>query len=191
MRWSRSRRDRRGRTRADEEGATVVELVVAAGLTLVAAALVVPTVIVPLAHASDRLEARVGHARLEAAAETFARAVRAARPRVDGPAASVLPRSLTLAMSTVDGPATTRMDLSDDGLRIVTTGPGAAAVGLPTAVHLDGLDLAASHFAPVAEAAGGSDGEVHAVTLRLSGADGRIERTVRLRVVHPLHGVQR
>lgn len=186
---SRSRRPRAVRNCGDEAGATVVELIMAAGLTLVAAGLIVPTLIVPLGRVTDRLGTDPGRARLEAAAETFARAVRAARPGADGPAAAVTPTTLTLTMVTTDGPATTTLDLSADGLRIVPTGPGAAAVDLPATVPIAGLDLGASRFIGVFDLGAVAAGEeLEAVTLVLSGVSGRIERTARLRVVHPLRG---
>lgn len=190
MRPLRCRRAGGGRNTGDEAGSTVVELILAAGLTLVAAGLVVPTVIVPLGRATDRLEADVGRARLEAAADTFARAVRAARPSVDGPAASVTSTTLTLTMVTAHGPATTHVDLSEGGLRIISSGPGAAAISLPATVRIDGLDVGASRFVAGTDPHGAGVGEeLRAVTLVLTGSAGSIERTVRLRVVHPLRGV--
>lgn len=186
-----ARRERRqvGLIPGDDAGTTVVELIMAAGITLVASGLVVPTVIVPLGRVSEQLEADVGRARFVAASDTFARAIRAARPLVDVPAVTVTSTTLVLNVHTASGPATARIQLAGDGLRIDSSGPGSAAVDLPTAVRVDGVDIAASRFVAVTGSdAEGADGQVEAVTLVLVGAGGSIERTVRLRTIHPLRG---
>ena len=173
---------------SDESGSTLVELVTAAGLLLLTVGLVVPNVVVPLGRLNADLEVDVHRVRLEGAADTFARAVRAARPTVREPAVEVTPTTLDVRLSTADGPATVTFELVDGVLRLLPTGGSERPAALPEGVLVAGLDAAASHFDTVGRTA---DGHAHGVTLVLEGPAGRVERTVRLRTVHPLRAVPR
>lgn len=183
---SRSGGTRHAPSRSDESGSTLVELVTAAGLLLLTIGLVVPNVVVPLGRLTADLEVDVHRVRLEGAADTFARAVRAARPTVREPALQVTPTTLDVRLHTADGPATVTFELADGVLRLLPTGGSERPATLPEGVLVDGLDTAASHFDTVGTTA---DAHAHGVTLVLEGPTGRVERTVRLRTVHPLRAV--
>lgn len=168
--------------RCAEDGSTIVEAVIAASLTLLAAGVVVGNVIVPLSTLEERLGADGRAAELDAAAEGLARIVRAARSsNTHGPVVSASAQELVLQVGAGDEVLT--VALVDDALLVSAHSATSGGAPLPTGRLAHGIDVTQSGFMLLG--AGGVEVEdpLDALAVRLRVGDGphQVERAVALR----------
>ncbi len=127
-----------------DDGSTVVELLVAATLTILVAGLLASDVLPALGALERTAEPDARRIELASAAEVVARAVRAARPGVAHPSVALNEAGVTLALE-----RGARLDiLLADGSLVVEPAhsPGPEAPS-PTGILIDGLDMSRSRIA--------------------------------------------
>lgn len=167
-----------------EDGSTLVETVLAASLTLVAVGMLVGNVLVPLATLEERLtpDGRVGE--LHAAADGFARIVRAARSSsAGGPVIRSGSHELVLTVGP-DG-AELAASIVDGALLVSPSDVTSGGAPLPAGRLVHGIDVAQSAFEILGAGAADVADPRDAVAIRLRLVDGphHVERLVALRAL--------
>ena len=131
--------------RLGADGSTLVETMLAASLTVLAAGMLVGNVIVPLSTLDERVTADGRAAELHAAADGLARIVRAARTsRGHGPVLAAGMHELVLQVGT-DGTEVT-VSFGDEAVLISTHAVTAGGAPLPSGRLVHGIDVAGSGF---------------------------------------------
>lgn len=129
---------------ASQEGSSIVELLVAAALTVIALALLAGDGLPAVGVLKSAAEPDLRDVELVTAVEIVARAIRAARPDADRPPVSGEERWLSIAL----GPRTALDLVLEDGrLSLSIDGDHAGSRSFPTGVLVAGLDLERSGFA--------------------------------------------
>lgn len=99
------------------EGGTLVELVVAAGITVVVGAMTLSAIVGPFANVAARLEPDPRRAALESGADAVARVLRAARPAGELPAiVDLAPHGITVAIGPPPAEDRIRIEVDVEGL---------------------------------------------------------------------------
>jgi hypothetical protein len=181
--------------RRDESGASVVEMLVASGITVTTLGVLLGSVIIPLehlarAHAPDLLAVE-----LATAGEEFARLVRAARPGGTGAAVVAYDEhELVLRLVESGDVVHVRITIVDDALEVERRDPSGATVAGSRRTLVSGLSPGTTRFDVhlADDAIGGEvDGaDVVAVGMRLERDGSSIERVVALRMSTRLDGVR-
>ena len=169
-----------------DAGSTVVEMVVAAALTVLALSMVAGDTI-PALRVLEREDAQLRQLELVAAGELAARSVRGARPEGARPPIGLDDQRLVLAMP---NEATVVLTLADGALRIDVEGAPPGMDGITSGTVVSGLDPNRSAFALI-DAAGepSADGATAAaVLIVLTDDTSRVVRVVRPRMTMPLDG---
>lgn len=126
------------------DGSTVVEMVVAATITLIALGVVVEGVLPAVRALEDVVSIDRRRDELAAAAESVVRAVRGARPGVTWPAVTGHATELALGGA---AEASVRVALADGELWLDADSPWVGGTPLPMGRLITGLDMEASGFA--------------------------------------------
>lgn len=128
---------------ASQDGSSVVELLVAATLTVIAVALLAGDGLSAARLLESTAEPDLRELELVAAGEVVARAIRAARPGADRPPVSGEERRLSIVL----GPRTALSLVLEDGtLSLSIDGEHPGSASFPTGVLVAGLDLERSGF---------------------------------------------
>lgn len=179
------------RSDGDESGSSVVELLVAAGLTVTAFGVLLGNVIVPLGHLARTQAPDIPSIELRIAGEEVARLVRAARPGVvESAVVADGDRAVVVRLTGSGSAEHIRISLLADTLELERRDANGALVGGSRRTLVSGLVPDAGRFIvhhdPVSAAMGRAD--VVAVEFQLVGATARIERTVAIRLSSHLDG---
>lgn len=174
-------------SRRPEEGSSIVEVLVAATLTIVAVAMLAGDAVPALRMLEGSAQPDLRRAELVNAGEVVARAVRAARPEVSRAAVEGDEQRLSIVL----GPGAV-LDLTLDAGTLVLTIDGAhtGTAPFPTGVLVEGLDPERSRFSLV-DAEGAVAGEatpIAAVTVVLADGEDEVVRVVGLRMRSHLDG---
>lgn len=170
-----------------EAGSSIVELVVAAALTVIAVVILSGHTLPALRSLSEAAEPHQRQLELVAASELVARAVRSARPEHQRPATGGDDRTLLLAM----GPgATVRFSLDGGDLDVDVEGSPAGMEGLTGGTLVRGLDMGRSGFAFLSSDGGplGAASPAAVVAIVLEDEGSSVVRIVRPRLVTRLDG---
>jgi hypothetical protein len=169
----------------DEAGGSLPELLVAGALILVALGMVAGTVIAPMDALSRVGAADEVHVRLENAADTASRIVRASRATIDGPPViSTGPQALHLRTGDPALAETTLLVLEDGRLTAHVLGAGSASSVDPLVI-VEGLDMGRSSLR--VRSRSGADVEMNrlfdavAVEMQLHAEGRTVSRVVSLR----------
>lgn len=171
----------------DEAGSTIVEMLVAAALTVLAVVMLSGNILPALRLLEDAPVPQQRQLELVAAGDLFARAVRSARPEHHRPAIGGDHRALLLAV----GPgATVRFELVDGALTVDVEGSPTGMGGLTTRTLVRGLDMERSGFSLLAGdgQVSGAPEPVAAVALALADDESSLVRVVRPRMTARLDG---
>lgn len=181
----------RSRPTSDESGSSVVEMLVAAGLTVTALGVLLGNVVVPLEHLARAHEPDMPSIELRAAGEEVARLIRAARPGIVGPAV-VADGEHALVVRVVEAGRVEHVHLAlvADALEVERRDEDGVLVPGSRRTLVSGLVPHAGrlvvHHDPASVATGRA--EVAAVELQLVGAGASLERTTAVRVMSHLDG---
>jgi hypothetical protein len=178
----------------DEDGSSVVEMLVAAGLTLTALGVLLGNVVVPLEHLARSHAADLPMVELRNAGEEVARLVRAARPGITEPAAAADGDRAVVLRVVEDGRVErVRIALVDDVLRIERLDAHGAALHGATRTLLTGLAPERAHLVLHLDGSGVDPvgPSVVAVGLRIEADGASLERVTALRMTTHLDGVSR
>lgn len=170
-----------------EEGSSIVEVLVAATLTIVAVAMLAGDALPALRVLERSAQPDLRRTELMNAGEVVARAVRAARPEVSRPAVEGDEQRLSIAL----GSGAT-LDLTFDAgtLALSVDGAHTGTAPFPTGVLVEGLDPDRSRFSLV-DTEGAVAGEatpIAAVTVVLADGEDEVVRVVGLRMRSHLDG---
>ena len=127
-----------------DDGSTVVELLVAASLTILVTGLLASDVLPALGLLERTAEPDVRRVELASGVEVVARAVRAARPGVAHPAVTVHEAGVTLAL---ERGARLEIILTEGSLVVDPLNPHGPGARPPTRVLVEGLDMSRSRIA--------------------------------------------
>jgi hypothetical protein len=131
----------------DQAGSSLVELLVAATVTVLATSVVASAVLGPLRALSDVTEPDERAATFDSAGEVVARVVRSARPSATSPAVvSASPSDLMLRLEDDGDEVLVLLSLQGGDLTLTVVDDARPLHRFPQGVLLDGLDLAASRF---------------------------------------------
>ena len=173
---------------AKDDGSGVVEMLVAATLTIIAVAMLAGDALPALRMLERAAQPDLRRVELVNTGEVVARAVRAARPDVTRAAVEGNDRRLTIGLGSG---STLEITLDAGRLVLSVDGEPAASAPFPTGVLVDGLDPDRSRFALLDR-----DGEVTdeaarvaAVAVLLADGEHEVIRVVALRMRSHLDGV--
>jgi hypothetical protein len=175
----------------DESGSSVVEMLVAAALTVTALGVLLGNVVVPLEHLAGAHAPDMSHIELRTAGEEFARTVRAARPGIAEPAV-IADGDDAIVLRIVDGGVVqyVRIAFETDALLLERRDrDGMLVVGSRRTLAsglAPGVDRLVVHHDPVDAVTGRAD--VAAVELRLKRGAASLERMVAVRMSTHLDG---
>jgi hypothetical protein len=132
---------------SDQGGSSLVELLVAATVTVLATSVVASAVLGPLRVLSDVTEPDERAATFDAAGEVVARVVRSARPSATSPAVvAASPSEVTLRLEDDGDEVLVLLSLQGGELTLTVIEDARPINRFPQGVLLDGLDLTASRF---------------------------------------------
>lgn len=168
-----------------EAGSTVVELLIAATLTVVAVSVLAGDALPALRVMTEVAGPQARRVELEAAGDVVARVVRAARPDVTRPVIDGDTHRLSVALGRH---RTATVELDAGALRIAVEDPDAAT--FPSGVVLEGLDMERSGFTLLGPEAAPADrpGAGGAIVIVLADEDVEIVRIVAPRLGTHLDG---
>lgn len=172
---------------ASQDGSSVVELLVAATLTVIAVALLAGDGLSAANLLESAVEPDLRELELVTAGEVAARAIRAARPGADRPPVSGEERRLTIVL----GPRTALSLVLEDGmLSLSIDGEHPGSTPFPTGVLVAGLDVERSGFVVLdqADAFTADVSTSAAVAVILADGDHEVVRLVRPRIGTHLDG---
>lgn len=176
-----------GRRAEREDGSTVVELLVAAGVSLLALGMVLDSAIPAMRALNDTAQEDHRRIELETAGDIVARTIRAARPDALRPAVSGDDRTLVLSLG---AGRTARIALDVGDLTLHVQGDPTGALRLPGGLMVDGLDMERSAFALLDADGAPTDGTrpLAVVIVTLSKAEETVVRAVAPRLRTHLDG---
>jgi hypothetical protein len=181
----------RPRPERDESGSSVVEMLVAAGLTVTALGVLLGNVVVPLEHLARAHAPDMASIELRTAGEEVARLVRAARPGIVEPAV-VADGEGAVVVRVFDGGRAehVRIALVGDALEVERRDADGVLVVGSRRTLVSGLVPHAGRLVAHDDPAGGAMGlaGVLAVELQLVGTSASLERTVAVRLSSHLDG---
>lgn len=165
------------------EGGTLVELVVAAGITVLVGAMTLSAIVGPFANVAARLGPDPRRAALESGADAVARVLRAARPARDLPAiVELAPHGITVAVGPPPAEERIRIEVDAEGLVLERSVAGESA-DVATAVLVPDLGPEDVRFLALDVSGASVDDPSRAalVVLEIVSGASRTTRTVALR----------
>lgn len=176
------------RRRAEgEDGSTIVELLVAAGVSVIALGVALGGVLPAMRALGDAHRDDHGRIELDTAGDIVARVIRAARPDAMRSAVTGDDRTLVVAL----GPGRTARILLDAGdLSLDVEGDPTGSLGLPAGLLAEGIDMEGSGFALLDPSGAASESEAApaAIVVNLVRGEDAVVRAVPLRLRTHLDG---